>query len=98
MSKIKNLKKIGLKIIDDFQTKTQIKSFFNDPRGVMSDVDMSCSLLRKQLKKGYIFKSYYPKTIRSKQFDDVCEMLERILKKIRETQAKWLEKNRENLI
>ncbi len=92
MSKIKNLKKIGLKIIDDFQTKTQIKSFFNDPRGVMSDVDMSCSLLRKQLKKGYIFKSYYPNSIKGEAFDDVCESLEKVLKKIKETKEKWSEK------
>ena len=98
MSKIKNLKKIGLGIIDAFQGSTQSAKLLRDPRGMMSDVDMSCSLLRKQLRKGYIVKSYYPKSIRGKKFDAVCETLERILKKIRETQAKWLEKNRENLI
>jgi len=83
-TKIKNLKRIALNLIDEYQAKTQAQAVFNDPRGIMTDVDMSCSLLRKQLRNGYISFHLFPRSIqKDNNFIKLTETVEKICDKIK---------------
>lgn len=93
MTQLKNYRKIGLKIISDFYDRTEAHQYFDDPRFTMSDIAMTCSLLRKEFtRKGYINKFLYPKTVRGEEFDKVVALLERVLEKIKINKIRWKEK------
>lgn len=93
MSQIKNLRKIGLYMIDDFQMNTPAGKYFNDPRYTMSDIDMTCSLLRKQLRKGYMVEYLFPRSVRGQAFDLLLNKLKRVCEKMKIVQERWKNEN-----
>lgn len=79
--KIKNLRTIGLNLIAEFQRKSEYVNLLNDPRGIMSDLNVACSLFRKQLRNGCVLESYCPKSVRNKNFYDLVDTLKVIIEK-----------------
>lgn len=80
-NKIKNLRTISLNVIDKFQKEEKSLNILNDPRGLMSDVDVTCSLLRKQVRENFINWEICPKSTRNDNFFKMIKILEKIMNK-----------------
>lgn len=93
MKQLKNFRTIGLNMIKKFQEETPAKQYFNDPRCTISDIDMTCSLLRKQFRQGYIAVCLFPESVRGTAFNYLIENLNCVLKKMTLIKNRRKEKN-----
>lgn len=68
-------------LIDEYQLEHGSEVVYNDPRGLMSAIDMACSLMRKEIVRMGFISSGYPKILKSDHdFNMLCNRVSAILK------------------